>query len=107
LATSDPGRWQTFSLIEQLAHIGSEVERALAWQAKGDAATSQAAFFRALELLDLTLADRRHRGRFREVARIREILVDYFAGENAYQTRAKKLADYFLSFAYAARNRSR
>jgi hypothetical protein len=26
------GRWRTFSLMEQLAHVGSEVERALNWR---------------------------------------------------------------------------
>ena len=31
------GRWQTLSLMEQLANVGSEVERALNWAAKGNA----------------------------------------------------------------------
>ncbi len=38
-----------------MSNIGSEVERALNWQAKGNLAYSQKVFGRALELLDLTL----------------------------------------------------
>lgn len=30
------GRWQKFSLVEQLANIGAEIGQALAWKAKGD-----------------------------------------------------------------------
>lgn len=100
------GRWQTLSLIEQMANVGSEVERALAWQTKGDKAGSQAAFERALELIDLTLADPRHQGRRKEIARVRENLVDFFAGGNEYQTKAQQLSNYFFAFAFAARNKS-
>lgn len=99
------GRWQTLSLVEQLAHVGSEVERALSWRAKGDRATSQAAFFRALELLDLTLADPRWRGRRKELARVREVLVDFFDGSNEYRTEPGQLSAYFFAFTYASRNK--
>ncbi len=52
------GGWQRFSFIEQMANIGSEVERALNWRAKKNAAYAQKAFERALELIDLTLDSR-------------------------------------------------
>jgi hypothetical protein len=31
------GRWQSFSLMEQMANVGGEVDRALRWAGKGNA----------------------------------------------------------------------
>lgn len=97
------GRWTGFSLCTQLAHVGSEVERALNWQQKGNAKYREMAFFRALELIDLTLRDPKHRKRLREIARTREALVDYFAYDNAYRSTEAQWRKYFRAFAYAAR----
>jgi hypothetical protein len=80
------GRWGTLSLIEQLANIGSEVERALKGRDKGNPGYSQRALERALELIGLTIGDPRHRGRLKEITRLREVLLDYFLGENLYQS---------------------
>ena len=49
------GRWGQLSFIEQMANIGSEVERALNWRIKKNTDYAQKAFERALELIDLTL----------------------------------------------------
>ena len=38
------GRWNEMPFLEQMANIGSEVERALNWRAKKNAAYSQKAF---------------------------------------------------------------
>ncbi|MBI2263538.1 hypothetical protein HYU72_02795, partial [Candidatus Berkelbacteria bacterium] len=59
------GRWFSLTLVEQLANVGSEVIRAFNWRKKGDEKSTKLAFERALELLDLTLADGRHRKRFK------------------------------------------
>jgi hypothetical protein len=40
-----------------MANTGSEVERALSWKQRGNAEFSTRAIERALELLDLTIAD--------------------------------------------------
>ena len=64
------GRWFTFSLVEQLANIGSEVHRVI--RAGNDKSRFDNAVARALELFDLTLSDSRWRGRCKDVARIRE-----------------------------------
>ncbi len=63
-----------------------------------------AAFERALELLDLTLADSRWRDRLREIARAREMLCDAVAGGSEYGTTLEDLDKYFLAFAVAARS---
>ena len=97
------GRWFTLSLVEQMANVGSEVERTFNWKAKGNLPYSQKAFERALELLDLTLADRKNTGRLKEVARVREIIVDFILGDNQFSSTEEAWKKYFLYFACAAR----
>ena len=97
-------RWQTFSFYEQMANIGSEVFRAMSWQQR-NREYSRLALERALELLDLTLeASIRSRSRLKELARLRETLVDYFSFDNEYGSTDKSWQNYFNAFNYAARN---
>ncbi len=97
------GRWAALSFMEQLAHIGSEVERAVAWRAKQHPAYSQRAFERALELLDLALDSADTFPRAKELARLRETLVDDFSGTNLYHSSDGAWRRYFGCFTYAAR----
>ncbi len=96
------GRWFELSLVEQLANVGSDVERTISWRNKGNADYSQKAFERALELIDLTVADPKNKGRLREVLRVREALVDYFVFDNEYGSTDEQWQKYFYSFNYAA-----
>jgi len=96
------GRWQTFSLVEQLANVGSEIERALNWRNKNNPEYSRLAFLRALELLGLTIADPRHRRRLKELTRLREALLDFFLGDNEFHSTEKSWRSYFYSFGYAS-----
>ena len=80
------GRWADFSFLEQMANIGSEVERALNWRAKPHPAYGDQAAERALELVDVTLETAHHFPRLKEVSRVREALVDYFFGVNQFQS---------------------
>lgn len=100
------GRWNALSLAAQLGNVGAEVGRLRRWRGR-DARLAEAAFERALELLDLTLADPRWRGRRRELARARELLCDAWAGGGAYGTTLEDLDRYLLAFAVAARARHR
>lgn len=97
------GRWQELTLVEQMANIGGEVERALAWREKGNAEYSRKAFERALELIDLTMAHPHRASNLKEVARLREALVDYFHGDNEFKSSESSWRKYFLHFTYAAR----
>lgn len=97
------GRWGKLSLVEQMANIGSEVERALNWRAKHNIAYCQQAFERSLELLDLTLGSVKEFSRLKELARLRESITDYFFGTNQFMSTEESLRKYFLQFAYAAR----
>lgn len=96
------GRWFKFTLIEQLANIGSDVIRAINWKIKGDMKACEAALFRALELIDLTVADQKNKGRLREILRTREALVDHFLYDNEYNTTDEQWYNYFFQYNYAA-----
>jgi len=98
------GRWHQFSLMEQLANVGSEVNRTIAWKDKNPE-YSRMAFERALELLDLTISDPKNKGRLKELLRMREVLADYFLYDNIYQSDDKFWQNYFFNFAYTARKR--
>jgi hypothetical protein len=99
------GRWHALSLGEQLGNIGSEISRAIRWSGRNEA-LARGAFERALELFDLTLDDPRHRrapARLRELARAREVVVDFFDGSNQYGSTPASLQKYFDAYALAAR----
>lgn len=97
------GRWYTLTYAEQLGNIGSDVERAIRASEAGDPERKQLAFARALELLDLTLADPRRGGEQAELLRLRATLCDVFQGENASGTSFESLSSYFLEWGIIAR----
>ena len=97
-------RWGTLAVAEQLAHVGSEVERALRAHEAGNDARREFAIARALELFDLTAADPRWRGpRRREVLRAREEFCGQLFAERPRAGSAAGLRKYFLAFAVLAR----
>lgn len=99
------GRWWELSIAQQLGNVGSEVSRAARWMGRSPE-QAQNALYRALELLDLTLADPRLRqspARLREIARAREVVADFFAGPNEYRSTAASLQKYFDAYALACR----
>lgn len=97
------GKWEKLSFFEQMANIGSEVERALNWKIKDNADYSQKSFERALELIDLTLLTPGSFAHLKEITRMREALVDYFFGSNQFMSTESSWRNYFSHFAYAAR----
>ena len=101
------GRWQSLSLLEQLANVGSEVDRAIRAHAQGRPNRFERALDRALELFDLTAVDPRwalHRRR--EILRAREQFCRVFFDVTAEPDLATYLRKYFLQFAVAARRRA-
>lgn len=99
------GRWQQLDLCQQMANVGSEVSRAIKWRNKKKPSYSKRAFYRALELMDLTIDDADDFPKLKELTRVREALVDYFAGSNQYQSSDELWLSYFNHFAYAVRNK--
>lgn len=100
------GRWAQLSLVERKANIGGEVERALKWREKNNAEYSRMAFERALEIIDLSLQFPQKDSHTREITRLREALVDYFAGSNEFRSTESSWRNYFSPFTYAARKSS-
>ncbi|MBI5699800.1 hypothetical protein HZC35_05850 [Candidatus Saganbacteria bacterium] len=97
------GGWGKLTLAEQLANIGSEVERAINWRKKNNREYSRMAFDRALELLDLSLAQKSSYPRLKELARVRESLTDYLVFDNTYRSTDESWHNYFFAFNYEAR----
>jgi hypothetical protein len=86
-----------------MGNIGSEIGRAISWSQRGNREQSERALDRGLELFDLTLGDARWHGRSKEIARAREVVCDYFYGNNSYGSTPATLENYFLHFGAAAR----
>ena len=97
------GRWHELTLAEQLGNIGSEISRAGSARARGNNDRMFKAVDRALELFDLTLADPKLAGRRKEICRAREVVCDFFYGDNEYGSNAASLDKYFRPYALAAR----
>lgn len=98
------GRWNKLSLVEQMANVGSEIGRTISWKGKNKK-NSELAFYRALELLELTLSDMKNKqgGKLKEIARVKEMLVDWYLGSVSYNSTDNQWQKYFLQFNIAAR----
>lgn len=95
-------KWQSLSFFYQMANIGAEIGRTVQWKEK-DKDKSKACFGRGLELLDLTIEDKKNRiGKLKELCILREVLVDYFVSGNSHHSNDKAWNDYFYTFNYAA-----
>jgi len=98
-------KWFKLTSIEQMANIGAEVGRAINWKKRGEKKLSLNALFRALDLIDASVCDQKNKKHLKEFLRTREILVDYFVGNNIYQTSDSQLEKYFYYFNLALRNK--
>ncbi len=98
------GRWQTFTLAEQFAHIGSEVSRAIRWQGR-DEKLFWSSVSRALELFYLTMADERwqKQNRLKEITRLHEVFCDAVLGGEEYHSKLEEIERYFFHFALYSR----
>lgn len=96
-------KWQKLSLSQQLGNIASEISRAKYWEEKMDTASRDKSLERTLVLIDLTLADKRHFNRFKEIARLREVVADLLAQAHIYQISLADVQKLLLPFALIAR----
>ncbi|HEX9504326.1 MAG TPA: hypothetical protein VF974_08500 [Patescibacteria group bacterium] len=95
-------KWRLMPLADQMGNIGSEVSRARKWENK-DEKIFLNTIWRALELLDLTISDKRWHSSLKEITRTKEVLCDIVFGEKQYQTTLADLDRYFTQYALAAR----
>ena len=99
----ESGRWYQFTFEEQMGNIGSDVDRIISWRKKGNEEHATNAFYRALDLLDLTISDHCWHGpKLKELHRIRKILCDSFYGGEEYNNQLEYLSKYFFEFALIA-----
>ncbi len=106
------GRWFTFSFEEQMGNIGSEVGRTINAFKRKDSQRRISCFERAIELFDLTLADKRwEKEKQEEISGSKEkfisLVTDTSPEDTAIITELEKLDEYFLEYGIAANeNRS-
>lgn len=98
-----PKKWFKLNFYSQMANIGSEVERAISWSNKKNKEYTKLSFFRALELLDLTIQDSKNLKSLKELTRVRETMSDYFYFDNIYKSTQGSWHLYFYPFNYAVR----
>ena len=96
-------QWQNLSTVNQLGNIGSEISRAQHWRQKNDLNNSEAALTRALDLVNLTLSDKKNFGRAHELARLKEVVADLLAKTNIYNVSFSDLSSVLMNFAILAR----
>jgi len=94
-------KWFAVPFFEQMANIGAEIGRAINWREK-DKNLSDSAIYRGIELLDLTVEDKKNRKCLKELCRLKEAIADYFCFDNIYKSSDKEWIDYFYAFNYAA-----
>jgi len=94
-------KWFSLDFFMQMANIGAEVGRAINWRKK-DKSLSQSAIYRGLELLDLTIEDKKNKKKLKELCRLREIVSDYLCFDNIYKSTDTELNNYFILFGYAS-----
>jgi len=98
------GKWYQLTLAEQMGNIGSEVTRTFKWFSKKDDRFEKS-FERALELFDLTMADKRWLFRNKEICRAREYFCYLMVNENIPRLNDELISfeKYFNEFALYAR----
>ena len=96
-------KWSKLSFAEQLGHVGSEISRARHWHEKGDKPSRDKALERALELIDLTIDDKRWKEKLKEIVRLREIICDWLFEQKNYEIEPVALEHYCTDFLLAVK----
>ena len=94
-------RWMQFSPVQQMGNIASEITRARTREEQNDINGRNQALVIALELIDLSLDDARWKNGIKEIARLREVVADWYSDTHVYNVPRKALEDYCVSFMLA------
>lgn len=94
--------WSKKETAFQLASIGAEASRFLGHLKNKQPLRAENSLWRALELIDLTIADFRHGSHLRELTRLRESLCSQMYASDL-QLSAEQLNRYFLPFGLISR----
>ena len=82
----------------QISNVGSEVNRAIKYKSKGETEKAERFMNKAIQLLELSKQDPKNRHRRQEFECAIEELIDYFIGNNIYQTTDEVLLRYYDAF---------
>lgn len=98
------GKWFKMSKLQQLWNLGSEVGRYMIARKEWNIDRMKEVELRMFELFDMIMWDPRWRrtGMMREICRLREFIVDFFYGDNIYQTTENWLNSYFFTIQVSA-----
>lgn len=91
-------KWFRMSVEDQISNIGSEVNRAINWENKGNIERSRNFCNKAKELLQLSIEDPKNRHRVSEFFNCICELDDRFFGDNKYNTTDEMLRKYYDAF---------
>ena len=91
------------TIREQMGNVSSEVWRALRAKASNNISRMNTAVDAVLELLVATRSDPKNQSKRREIARSREIFLDYITDTNEYNETAERIDKYFTEYALVAR----
>lgn len=104
----DIQNWLNRDIFYVMGNIGSEVNRSIKWKEKGKEDKWIPAFYRSLELFDLSINNRTiTNAQLSELMRAREVWVDFIYGDNEYQSTSKDIRKYFDQFVFAYQNYER
>jgi len=96
------GRWENMSICEQMANIGSEVNRAIAWKNKHNKERTELAAERAIELIDLSVDGALKKGNstaLKEFCRLREVVADCLYDCGIYDISDQEVKNIFFPYA--------
>jgi len=99
----DQKRWQNMTFYQQMGNIASELSRAVKFNKQDDTELMNSSLWRVLELVDLTINDKRNKSRSRELCRFKEVLSDWYCHTGIYNVNPESLRNYSLNFAMLAR----
>lgn len=91
--------WYNLSLIEHMANIGAEVQRGIKYKNLGDNEKAKGFILQALKFLEMTVDDPKNKNhRLKEILRVKELIADYFFGDNQYHQTDEQLIKYFQAY---------
>ncbi len=91
------------SIHFQLGTIGTEIGRAVSWRTNPSFGNPDECIARATSYINIILSSNETRpSTRRELARLKEVLNDWYYGDNFYQTRELDWDNYFLPFSIVA-----
>ena len=96
-------RWQILTFYQQMGNIASELSRAIKFKNQNDTEHMNFSLMRLMELMDLTIDDKKNKSRLRELCRFKEVLSDWYCQTHVYDVDPESLKSYSLNFALLAR----